>query len=429
MEKSNSELKIYAYGFLEAGFKIPRDEFIDVDGLGTIEFVGFDDKRNLDEVDGLIIPQGVFEKIERAPNEWGEIYTDISSQGDLLLEKERQVLNLINEGKWICFLVGEIIDQVPQGLSSQDIRDTDLCKRILNRYRIQRSSMTPNSDTKAKYNEFFSYIKQYGVAKTLFRSYSFNDKEINILAEANGNPVGIEIDNQVFFVPFHSPRNDYETTENIVSLLGRALYDYIQKNTIYIPKWLEEFQFKVEKSIRKEIIEITERQNTLENDLIRWINYKAILTTSGNVLKKIVIEIMQDFFEFHIDPIDEGREDFKIVNEEGEVLAVVEVKGTKKGIKREHINQADSHRERNDLPSSIPSILIINNEMGISGLKGKIESDVPDEQIKHARNLNVLIVRTIDLLLFMSRMENVNDRKEVFLDKIRSESGWINIKE
>jgi hypothetical protein len=170
-------------------------------------------------------------------------------------------------------------------------------------------------------------------------------------------------------------------------------------------------------------------KNTLENDLIRWINYKAILTTSGNVLKKIVIEIMQDFFEFHIDPIDEGREDFKIVNEEGEVLAVVEVKGTKKGIKREHINQADSHRERNDLPSSIPSILIINNEMGISGLKGKIESDVPDEQIKHARNLNVLIVRTIDLLLFMSRMENVNDRKEVFLDKIRSESGWINIKE
>jgi hypothetical protein len=106
-------------------------------------------------------------------------------------------------------------------------------------------------------------------------------------------------------------------------------------------------------------------------------------------------------------------------------LALVEVKGTTKGIKREYINQVDSHRERNELPPSLPGILLINIEMSIEGITQRLATTVDNEQIKHAQNFNVLIVRTIDLLFLMKRLENDPERKNKLLSLLSSGGGWL----
>ena len=104
---------------------------------------------------------------------------------------------------------------------------------------------------------------------------------------------------------------------------------------------------------------------------------------------------------------------------------MVEIKGTTKGIKREHINQVDSHRERNELPPSIPGILLINNEMSIEGITQRLTTTVDEEQIKHAQKLNVLIVRTIDLLFLMKHLEDDPKRKDKLLRLLSSRGGWV----
>ena len=78
-----------------------------------------------------------------------------------------------------------------------------------------------------------------------------------------------------------------------------------------------------------------------------WRDYKAILSTSGEILKERVVAILRAFFGLKVDATEEFREDAKILNEDtGQPIAFAEIKGTKAGIKREHINQVDSHRER-----------------------------------------------------------------------------------
>jgi hypothetical protein len=135
--------------------------------------------------------------------------------------------------------------------------------------------------------------------------------------------------------------------------------------------------------------------------------------------------MLRSFFGVRVDALEEFREDAKILDDTGEVIAFVEIKGTKGGIKREHINQVDSHRERAGLSSSVSGVLIINNEMSVGGIKERFETTVPGEQIDHAKKLNVLIIRTIDLLFIIRQFEDIPNKTEKFLELLRGGGGWL----
>jgi hypothetical protein len=122
--------------------------------------------------------------------------------------------------------------------------------------------------------------------------------------------------------------------------------------------------------------------------------------------------------------VDEGREDFKIVDAKT-VVAVGEAKGTNGGIKRDHINQVDSHRERLGLTDAVPGLLLINNQMDVSGIAKRGETQVALEQVRHARRMNVLIARTIDLLYLMRYLEDDVDKRAKLLALIRGGGGWL----
>ena len=106
-------------------------------------------------------------------------------------------------------------------------------------------------------------------------------------------------------------------------------------------------------------------------------------------------------------------------------IALVEVKGTSRGgVQREHVNQADSHRERAKLAASFPSILIINTNLKASTL-GEKDQAVASEQVQHAARNNVLILRTLDLLnLIALRLAGQIDVQRVTAI-LTGSAGWL----
>jgi hypothetical protein len=113
-------------------------------------------------------------------------------------------------------------------------------------------------------------------------------------------------------------------------------------------------------------------------------------------------------------------EDISVTDDDGKVLALCEVKGKKGGVNREHINQVDSERKRNGLTTDTLGLLIINDHMDDTGYAERKALKFAREQIDHATALNVLIIRTIDLLLFMLEVEEKPDRKKAFWTKVKS---------
>ncbi len=421
--KSPEGIKIFAYGFDAADFT-PPGEPITLTNIGRVEFIPFDDGTSLDTADGVIIPQGIFEELKRNPR-YSVPWYDVGVNEPLLLDRERQVVNLLREGKWVCFLIGKIVDKVPHGFDSFNIEDTDLCKKILNQFGVKRGKAHELPPLEAKENEFILYVRDYGVAQTVLEFSSWQEPRGRVIVAAGKDVVGVEFLRRGFFLPFHTTRRDASAAGSIARAVAQAIFDYRQKRIVEIPAWVDEFQFGTEQNLRAKIGRLVQQTNKLQSQLESWSGYKAILTTSGKHLKNSLVSILEDFFDLKIDPIDENREDAKIIDEDGSVLAMIEAKGTNKGIKREYVNQVDSHRERNELPTSIPGVLLINNEMSIAEIDKRLETKVPDEQIKHAKNFNILIVRTIDLLFLMRHLEDSPDRKDELMRILLSGGGWL----
>lgn len=430
MDISNQKNNIVLYGFDILGFEIPKEPIITEKRI-SINFSKFKDDVDLDKFDGVIIPQGIFEKINSSYDAFGNPSPEIRTETELLLEREREVFNLLDDKKWVCFLVREIIDSIPRGHGYIKIDDTDLCKRVLNFYKIGRKLIDGLTTLSTKTNEFNSYLSEYGVARTFFNlSFEHSALEKEVLASYRSYIVGLEFFQNLFFLPFHTTKVASSTLIDIAKTVSIAIIDYRQKRKTYLPPWLDNFQFRAEQSIKLQLAEVTQKIEKLNEELIRWENHKSILTVSGETLRKKIIEILENFFKFNVDTIDDGRDDAKILDENSSILFLVEVKGTKAGIKREHINQVDNNRERNCLPLSIPGILIINSEMSLPGIQKKLDTTVPDEQIKHAKQLNILIIRTIDLLYLMKHLENEAENKKAITIKLfHSGGGWLKANE
>jgi hypothetical protein len=420
------EWKICAYGFDKIGFSIPT---VPARLPGReLHFVGFQSASRFEEYDGIIVPQGIFESFHTG-HAWGQgDYTEVRYDKAMLLERERQVRNLFSQDKWICFLVDKIIDKAGYlHYEQDDVSDTDLCKRVLNGLGMGRKRTEGAAYVEATQSEFDKYIKKYGVAKTIFLLPVDREPERRVLARIGDLAVGIEVLNLAFFLPFHSTHKTQETANEIVELITEAVLDYRQKNAIPLPGWLDEMRFEPEKRLAGDLALTLERLAQLQTELQEWKLYKAVLTTSGENLKTRINLILESYFGMKVDPTDEGREDGKILDDDGRVLAFFEVKGIKKGVSREHINQVDSHRERAGVDSSISGVLFINNQMDLPGIEARQKTSIVEEHIRHAAKLGVIIIRTIDLLYFMKHVESKpeKDRKGELLRFLKQGGGWL----
>jgi hypothetical protein len=369
--------KIFAYGFEQIGLEIPKADILVEKDKAIVKFVSMGESTSLDEAEGVVIPSGIFEKFEQQPN-YPYYIEDVRCKTDLMLQREREIVNLLQNGGWVCFLVRKIVDTARNEYAGdKDCSTTDLTKKFMNSFGIRRKPFNGSAAVFSKNDEFNKYIGRWGVAKTILQYTSANG-DYKILATVGDNQVGLEFSGSIFFLPFHTTRSDASEAEALLSELSRSVIDYLQKRRIEIPEWVNEFSFERENFLRAELDELNEKRATLKKELSTWHKWKGILVQSGEILKETVVTILTKFFELRITDVEDFREDALIRDNNDNIMAVIEIKGTKGGVKRTHINQIDSHRERNELDPSIPGILIINDYMGSEGISNRLQKIVAD---------------------------------------------------
>ncbi len=406
MSKKIHKPMIYAYGFDKLGFMttnspVEEKEFI-------LKFLDFSEEASLDEADGLIIPSGIFEHIFTPRNFYGTSEPQVQYDPHLLAAREKQLYNAFKRGAWTAFLL-----QAVNNGGYQDWTGTDLAKKFLNIFATDVRLHKPNAYVTSKADEFRKYIEKFGIAQT---SFSTKDSmgTARILAQANETPVGLEVRGQFFFLPFHTVKQDEKEIIQAASLISMSVFEYKRKNDIYFPPWIDSLRFKSEVHIQEEIQKSEERLVKLGEEAERWKRYKAILCTSGQNLNVVTVAVLRDFFGLNLKNEEQYIEDAIIFSDAGETKFVVEIKGINGGIKRDHINQVDSHRERLGIDPKIPGLLIVNDFMDVEDFDIRKAKKFDANNLAHANKINVKVLRTATLFEYMLALEENEDRKTAF---------------
>jgi hypothetical protein len=246
----------------------------------------------------------------------------------------------------------------------------------------------------------------FGAANSWFEAVGkWNLKSI---ATAEGKLAGMIFGRQTFCVPSQIPEATRDKiaepnprTKEFFELLTDGLVSVVRKQAVAIPEWADAYKFDKERDALARKDTITEEMSRLEAEIDSFRRCKWILINDGDDLVDAVKHVLETGFGFRVESVEEFREDMKLLGEDNKPLLFVEVKGTNRGVKREHVNQADSHRERSGLAPTFPSILIMNTSIKNARSLAEKDEPVASEQVEHAKRHNILILRTLDLLRLM----------------------------
>ena len=98
-----------------------------------------------------------------------------------------------------------------------------------------------------------------------------------------------------------------------------------------------------------------------------------------------------------------------------------------RGIGREYINQTDSHRERSGYDNEFPALLIANTNIKSARSIYEKEQEIAQDQIKHAANMNVLVMRTLDLLGLLRLVLSGKLSREQAQEYMLTNVGWLKV--
>jgi len=419
MNKKIVKPTIYAYGFDKCGFSLPSASF-EASGY-IVKFLSYESNSSFEEADGLVIPSGIFEEIYWKSDVWGGKQLAVRFDKALLASREKQLYNAFKNGVWTAFLL--------RGVNNGNYNnwtDTDLAKKFLNSFAENVTNHDPNPYVTCKAAEFREYLDRFGVAQTKF--WTKDEKQsARVLAHESDTPVALEVHGQFFFLPFFTTKNDRSELTAILKLSVESILEYKRKNDIYLPAWLTKIEFKSESRVKLEIQKTEEQLVKLTEEVGKWEHYKAILCTSGSNLSGIIVEILREFFDLRIKSEEKYVDDAVIYDEKGEPSFVIEIKGINGGVKREHINQVDSHRERLGFSSKLPGLLVINDFMDVEDFEERKARTFDTHNLDHAKNNNVRVLRTITLFEMMLASEDATDRKSSLLAALQAAAPLVKV--
>ena len=297
-------------------------------------------------------------------------------------------------------------------------------KIYLKRFDVRRKRTEGSTLVGPKQNEFGNYIKKYGSCLT--RLFPPANDQYKILAAAPGGLIaGVACNSsRVFFLPFLT--NNFSSNElvDVAASVSEAVITHRSNKAETVPEWLAEIKFQAEVEILKKLDALQISVDALKSDLSKVESAKMILISSGESLVLRLHQILEDYFGLQIQRIEKYEEDFIILNQD-KAGCIVEIKGIKNHIAREHLTKTEAHRDMNGLDATIPALLIINDNTAVSGFEDRKKVNVPGDLVKYATVLNVKILRSIDLLQFMIATEKQTKEERCALLKpiIFSEGG------
>ena len=239
--------------------------------------------------------------------------------------------------------------------------------------------------------------------------------------------MGLLLNRSEYFVPALEPDQHLESIIEYFQLLAEAITSVQNKNHVVVPEWVEAYQFHEEKSLMEERMQLLRMVSQINQRFEQLTTYKSALVQSGPELVSSVSAILAVTLGTKIDNIDDFREDVKILGEDGNAIAICEIKGINRGIKRENINQTDTHREKSGFGDDFPAILIANTNIKTARTLTEKKHDPDIEQVKHAVKNRVLIILTIDLLDLLRLVICGKLTPEAARTYVLSNVGWLRV--
>jgi hypothetical protein len=183
---------------------------------------------------------------------------------------------------------------------------------------------------------------------------------------------------------------------------------------------VESIRFQAEARIAEEIASSEQRVIQLREEARLWRSYKGILSASGPSLNEAVVIVLRSFFGLNLKSEETYVEDAIVYKSDGSSAFVVEIKGVNGGIKRDNVNQVDSHRERLQIGHEIPGLLIINDFCDTQDFDERKRKQIDKNHLSLAKAQNVKILRTTTLMELMLATEDRADRGSVFLRQCKA---------
>lgn len=385
----------------------------------SLAFEPYNTEKRFNDFNGVFVFQGTFERFNYESSALGSYRTHSYDQ-DELDKREKELHLLLKKGGFVCMILhSQFIDRN----DTEDITNTDLSKRLLTYPSFHRNNF-PERVTCVRpcRNEVVRFCELYGAACTTLQN---NNKNIEMqpLVKVGNNVVGLVLWGNQFFLPSLLPED--HRIQEYFQTLADAIVSIRNKLITDIPPWVNTFIFNEEDEANVRTSELSKEIDRLAAQIDMYKRFKHILVADGDALVDAVILTLHEGYGFSVDSIDEFREDVKILGPDTKPLILAEIKGTNAGVKREYINQADSHRERAELPNNFPTLLIVNTH--IKNARSILEKDhaIPSEQIIHAQRLSVLIIRTIDLLRLLRLLKLGKVHKSEILELFQRQTGWL----
>ena len=235
------------------------------------------------------------------------------------------------------------------------------------------------------------------------------------------------INGNLFVLPTLIPKPTLEAVEEYFTILADGVVTLWERLREDLPEWAGEYRFPGEATIIETKVKLSNELLALDARLRLLERLKRVLVLQGEPLVEAVIEVFDKTLPLKPRREEDFREDLTLVDSTGNIVALVEVKGVSKGVTREHVNQADSHRERSGMPSEFPSLLIINTNMKNSISLADKDQTVAPEQIQHACRNNVLILRTLDLLNLASLHMSGKLTPDEVVELLTTSRGWLKV--
>lgn len=389
-----------------------------------IFFEKYQSHRRLQEFDGVVVFQGIFENFEHGSSFSGS-YTIHRSDTDELDKRKKEAHLLLAKGGFICFLVTDPFEDV---VNSKTIRDSDLAKFYSNYAKLSRRNLGKRmTSITPVVSEFKRFFELYGAASVYFENFD-DSLDMRVLARVGSANVGISLLQNIYFLPSLIPDSRPKVIAEYFEYLVDALTAVHNKNHQTVPAWIGAYQFDEEIKLASERESAARKIVEVDSRLDQLTQFKAALFHTGDNLVKDVRAVFEGPLGQTIDVNDEFREDFKLLSPAGKVLALGEIKGVNAGITREHVNQADSHRVRSGFPDGFPTLLIVNSGIKSSRTIAEKAKNVPArEQIAHAVYMRVLILRTIDLLDLLRLILAGKLSQTSAVEAILTSVGWLRI--
>lgn len=188
---------------------------------------------------------------------------------------------------------------------------------------------------------------------------------------------------------------------------------------------VKSFQFAKEKPLLAERDELKKKVADTEEHIKAYDEKKDILFLRDDPLADRLAEWLTKYMVIATRRHEQYIEDFWLLDENGNDVAICEAKGVNTNVKREHITALVLHREERDLPDDFPSILIMNTFANATTIKQKDRQGVGRIERRRATRNNVLIVRTLDLVRLLDLLEQGRLEQTEVRALLLNETGWL----